>query len=331
MSSSFSRESEHPPPIKNEIRNNSLSEVQAHPWKFPIFFPPLDVSPLYSHITNSQMFLWVTDDLRLPWKGHTLCNTLYNTSVGILPVCSGRKQWSLCWSEINQERRHEQQKEKKKKKKEEKKDLRTRGRQSSQTTALKRGGACGMKGGNTVVSLRRRGKLLDGLTSVCTAEVADAPQSGGKAGGELPDDRTITSWVEEKDKRTHADHVTHDHWWFWSGHGQQAPARCHGSLGSSDLRRTMAVFLFWSEAGRKAANTVQGSADLWVKRWTGALSQTSARVSLVLLQRLLIVCVANINHSVFFLESTIWICLLLFNQTLLRCKDLPARLCSFSW
>lgn len=40
-------------------------------------------------------------------------------------------------------------------KKEEKKDLRTRGRQSSQTTALKGGGACGMKGGNAVVSPRR--------------------------------------------------------------------------------------------------------------------------------------------------------------------------------
>lgn len=186
--------------------------MQAHPWKFPIFFPPLDVSPLYSHITNSQMFLWVTDDLQFPWKGHTLRNTLYNTSVGILPVCSGRKQWSLCWSENNRERRHEQQKEKEK---EEKNDVCTRGRQSSQTTALKRGGVCGMKGGNAVVSSRRWGKLLDGLTYVCTAEVADAPQSGGKAGGELPDERTITSWAEEKDKRTHADHVTRDHWWFW--------------------------------------------------------------------------------------------------------------------
>lgn len=84
-------------------------------------------------------------------------------------------------------------KRKKRKKRKKKKDLRTRGRQSSQTTALKRGGACGMKGGNAVVSSRRQRKLLDGLTSVCTAEVADAPQSGGKAGGELPDERTITS------------------------------------------------------------------------------------------------------------------------------------------
>lgn len=97
-------------------------------------------------------------------------------------------------------------------------------RQSSQTAM--RGGAWRMKGGNAVVSSRLSGELLDGLTSVCTAEVADAPQV------EVPlvescqtSTQSQAEWMN-KIKRTHADQVIHNQCWWWRRHSRQASVRC---------------------------------------------------------------------------------------------------------
>lgn len=43
-------------------------------------------------------------------RSYILHNILHNESVGILPVCSGWEQWSVCWSENNQVHSLKQQK-----------------------------------------------------------------------------------------------------------------------------------------------------------------------------------------------------------------------------
>lgn len=42
-------------------------------------------------------------------RSYILHNMLHNESVGILPVCSGWEQWSVCWSENKRVRRLKQQ------------------------------------------------------------------------------------------------------------------------------------------------------------------------------------------------------------------------------
>lgn len=46
-------------------------------------------------------FLWAINDSWEPIRGRILHNIQHNTSMGILAVCSGWEQWSVCWSENN--------------------------------------------------------------------------------------------------------------------------------------------------------------------------------------------------------------------------------------
>lgn len=92
----------------------------------------------------------------------------------------------------------------------------------------------------------------------------------GTAGGELPDERTITSWVDERKSRGHM-LVT----WHTIVDDGEAVA----------IEWIAALFLLGSKVGQKM------------------VSQTSAALPFVALQHLLIVRVANASHFLHFLES----------------------------